>query len=182
MNRYKRREKNAILGRKLTFTYWENDCVIEEISVKSGHMEFVANAATYLENFNEVKLKLNNHKMLLGVVTATGYQNCTSHVTKSAPCDNFLSTSKKILEFLNQTFNCLYRIHHCDYLLLSKYDIRFVDNFDGNGIAKHSNIRALSRTFKSVIYSQKEASHILPPIGLEKILHYRLKSSVNYIH
>lgn len=77
MNRYKRRKKNAILGRKLTFTYWENDCVIGEISVKSGHMKFVANAATYLEIFNEVKLKLNNHKMLLSVVTLTGYRNLT---------------------------------------------------------------------------------------------------------
>ena len=49
----------------------------------------MANAATYLEIFNEVKLKLNNHKMLLSVVTHTEYQNLT------ALGDNFLSTSKK---------------------------------------------------------------------------------------
>jgi hypothetical protein len=40
-------------------------------------MKFVAKAAIYLEIFNEVKLKLNNHKMLLSVVTITEYQKLT---------------------------------------------------------------------------------------------------------
>jgi len=40
-------------------------------------MKFVAKAVTYLETFNEVKLKLNNHKKLLSVVTHTEYHNLT---------------------------------------------------------------------------------------------------------
>jgi len=77
MNRYKKEKKNAILGRKLTsrigkmIALWKRD-----ICEKKGDiLNFVANVATYLETSNEVKLKLNNHKMLLSVVTLTEYHN-----------------------------------------------------------------------------------------------------------
>lgn len=39
-------EKKRNFRDKINIRYWENDCVIEHISVKSGHMKIVANAVT----------------------------------------------------------------------------------------------------------------------------------------
>lgn len=55
-------------------------------------------------------------------------------------------------------------MHRCDYLLLSNYDIRFVDYFYGSGVAKHHWVRR----FKSCIHYQKEPRYIPSPISLEK--------------
>jgi hypothetical protein len=42
-------------------------------------MKIVANAVTNLESFNELNLKLNNHKMLLSLVTLTEYHHHHHH-------------------------------------------------------------------------------------------------------
>jgi hypothetical protein len=57
---------------------------MEQISVKGGHMKSVANAAMYLEIFNELELKLSNTQN----VTQLGDSNRISEpqITRHREC------------------------------------------------------------------------------------------------